>query len=502
MQVRIAVSGAALVVLLLIGALLVSHPPAVAQTPEEARDQVPEEPRDEPADPAAELERLKEQIRKIEELHARQMRELGERLAELEAQLAAAESAREEEELAELLAEAEELTAEEAAREAEAARERETFVGGERALQALNPEISVLGDLSYDYASGPTKDGFLLRGLEISLQAPLDPYTRFKVFLAGHQEPFELPHEEGGEHEHEEDGEHAEEEEGHGHGEEIGLNVEEAYMEWVALPLNTRLRVGKFRQQFGTLNRWHPHALPTADSPFALQNVFGHEGLVGLGIGLDWQLPKLWATSNSLTLEITNADTSSAFAGADWDDPAFLLRHTGFFELGHDSYLDLGLNWAFGPNDAGGDHKTDVYGADFTYVWEPVNRAKYRNFELRGEYIGTRAETEDHGILSSDSFYAYLSTKLSRRWSVGFRYDDAELPWDRFELYNELEFREGLGERAWTPFLTFWQSEYVRMRLQYQNVSRDFASPRGDTGDERLWWQVTFAAGPHKHESY
>ena len=496
MHVRIAVPGAALVVSLLIGALLVSQPPAMAQTGEQAQDQAREEPREEPADPAAELERLAQRMRELEELHARQMRELRERLAELEAQLAAAESTREEEELEELLAEAEELTAEEAAREAEAARERETFVGGERALQALNPEISVLGDLSYDYASGPTKDGFLIRGVEISLQAPLDPYTRFKLFLAGHQEPFELSHAEEGEHE------HAEEEEGHGHGEEIGLSVEEAYMEWVALPFNTRLRVGRFRQQFGTLNRWHPHALPTADSPFALQNVFGHEGLVGLGIGLDWQLPRLWASSNSLTLEITNADNSSAFAGADWDDPAFLLRHTGFFDLGSDSYLDLGLNWAFGPNDASGDHTTDVYGTDFTYVWEPVSRAKYRNFELRGEYIRTRAETEDHGIVSSDSLYAYLSTKLSRRFSVGFRYDDAELPWDRFELYDELEFREGLGERAWTPFVTFWQSEFVRLRLQYQDVSRDFASPRGDTSDRRFWWQVTFAAGPHKHESY
>ena len=58
------------------------------------------------------------------------------------------------------------------------------------------------------------------------------------------------------------------------------------------------------------------------------------------------------------------------------------------------------------------------------------------------------------------------------------------------------------GERAWTPFVTFWQSEFVRMRLQYQDVSRDFASPRGDTSDKRVWWQVTFAAGPHKHASY
>lgn len=480
-------SGSVRVLLVLLCLVLVPGLAVAAEEPESG---------DEPADPAAEARRLEERIRELEETFARQLEELRQRLAELEAQLAVAGAAGQQEELDALLAEAEELTAEEEAREVAAERKREAFVGGERAMQSLNPEISVLGDFSYDYASGPVKDGFLLRGLEISLQAPLDPYTRFKAFLAGHQEPFELAHDD-----HDEE---AHEEEGHddAHGEEIGLAVEEAYMEWVGLPLNLRLRVGKFRQQYGALNRWHPHSLPTADSPFALQNVFGHEGLVGLGIGVDWQLPRLWASSNALILEITNADNAAAFAGADWDDPAILVRHTGFFDLGPDSYLDLGFSWAFGPNDASGDHRTDVYGADFAYVWEPVNRAKYRNFELRGEYIRTRFETEEATTIGSSSLYAYLSAKLSRRWTVGLRYDDTELPWDRFELYDDREFREGLGERAISPFITFWQSEYVRMRMQYQNVSRDFAFYRGDTSDERLIWQVTFAAGPHKHESY
>jgi len=55
---------------------------------------------------------------------------------------------------------------------------------------------------------------------------------------------------------------------------------------------------------------------------------------------------------------------------------------------------------------------------------------------------------------------------------------------------------------AWSPFLTFWQSEFVRLRAQYQHVSRDFASAHGPDDDDRLWVQVTFAAGPHKHEEY
>jgi hypothetical protein len=85
---------------------------------------------------------------------------------------------------------------------------------------------------------------------------------------------------------------------------------------------------------------------------------------------------------------------------------------------------------------------------------------------------------------------------------LGLRYDSAELPWDRFELFHPEDYESGLKETAWSPFLTFWQSEFVRLRLQYQKARRDFAFGRGGEEDEKLWMQVTFAAGPHKHESY
>jgi hypothetical protein len=294
--------------------------------------------------------------------------------------------------------------------------------------------------------------------------------------------------------------EHEEEEDGHDH-DHINVGVEEAYMEWVALPFHTRLNVGQFRQQFGTLNRWHPHALPSVDVPFALRNLFGYDGLVGLGVGVEWQLPGLWATSNTLQVEVVNADNHTAFAGSEFDDPSYLLRHTGFFDLGPDTYLELGLTGLTGPNDETDRSDTDVAGVDLNFVWEPVNRARYRGVEARGEYIRTWYETGEEQFESS-SMYLYLTTKLSRRWSVGIRYDDAELPWPDIELHDDAEFTEGLRERAWSPYLTFWQSEFVRLRFQYQHASRDFEGPYGGDDDDRFWLQVTFAAGPHKHEAY
>jgi hypothetical protein len=68
---------------------------------------------------------------------------------------------------------------------------------------------------------------------------------------------------------------------------------------------------------------------------------------------------------------------------------------------------------------------------------------------------------------------------------VGARYDWVENPDDP-------------DQTAWlvSPTLTWWQSEYVRLRAEYDALG---GAP-GSRG--QLILQVTFAMGPHKHEKY
>jgi Skp family chaperone for outer membrane proteins len=483
--------------LILLLLILLSSVPSARAADEAAKDETKAASAEQLA---KEIQQLQALLQRLTEEQKKEIEELQKRIAQLEKKLREAEAKRKKGELEQILAEADAATAKEAEKEKEAESQRDVFVGRQRNLQAMNPEISFLGDVSYGWTDSDVRDEFLLRGAELSFQAPLDPYTRFKGFLAGHQEAAELGHEH-------DPGDPGDDGDGHAHEGEITVSVEEAYMEWVALPANMRLRVGKFRQQFGTINRWHPHALSSVDAPLALRNAFGHEGLVGLGVGIDWALPGFWATSNGLTLEVVNADNETAFAGSGFRDPTYLLRHTGFFDLGPDTYFELGLNGVTGPNNHEGDRHTTVASVDISFVWEPVQRAKYRSVELRGEFIHTHRESLDEReneeyTFKSASFYTYVSWKLSRRWIVGLRYDDAELPSPEIELLHGQEVIEGLRERAWSPFLTFWQSEFVRLRLQYQHASRDFAWANGPENDNRVWIQVTFAAGPHKHEAY
>ena len=93
---------------------------------------------------------------------------------------------------------------------------------------------------------------------------------------------------------------------------------------------------------------------------------------------------------------------------------------------------------------------------------------------------------EDGGSLDTWGSYLYGQYKFATRWIAGLR-------WDLVEAQREA------GREYWglSPYLTFWQSEFVRLRgqLSYRDDNRYGV-------DRRFELQLTFAAGPHKHENY
>jgi hypothetical protein len=56
-----------------------------------------------------------------------------------------------------------------------------------------------------------------------------------------------------------------------------------------------------------------------------------------------------------------------------------------------------------------------------------------------------------------------------------------------------------VDDSAWliSPTLTWWQSEWVRIRAEYDHLERSM----GETTN-LFALQITFAMGPHKHETY
>ena len=123
-----------------------------------------------------------------------------------------------------------------------------TFTGGQRTLQALNPEISITGDATVRYSDDNSNRDFNrlnFDGFEMAFQHPLDPYTLAKFFVT------------------------SEEREG-----EVSFELEEGYLAWESLPGGLGLKVGRFHSNFGKLNRFHKHALPWAERDLPTQSLY------------------------------------------------------------------------------------------------------------------------------------------------------------------------------------------------------------------------------------
>ena len=345
------------------------------------------------------------------------------------------------------------------------------FVSGTRMQAMLNPELSVTGDIFF-VGGEHEKEEFLADHFELDIQSYLDPYTRMHVVIGYH-----------GPHHGSTFGMEDHEEEEHDHG---GFGVGEGYITWFQLPGHTSLTVGKKRQQFGVLNRWHRHALDQANFPWVIQESFGPAGLVGTGVSVDWLMPRLWADTNELTVEIMNGNNDVAFAGSDWKKPTFLAYFKNYWDLSGDIYLQADLTGLHGVTDHEGNLGHDFLALDLAYDWYPAGRELYRGFTARGMLLRSWLDLEDGGSLDAWGSYLYGQYRFTAHWIGGLRWD-----W--------VEDQRVPDHDTWglTPYLTFWQSEFVRLRGQ-ATYQRD--SWYGT--DRRFELQITFAAGPHKHESY
>jgi hypothetical protein len=322
------------------------------------------------------------------------------------------------------------------------------FAGRERNQSQLNPEISVTGDVrAYGTTKGVQTENFEPREFEVGFQSALDPYSHTKIFLAF---------------------------------ENGGIGVEEGYAYWIGLPGHLRLDLGKYRQQFGELNRWHLHALPETEYPLAIKSYLGEDGLGGTGISLYRAFGGLG--THEVTLQVTRSSSDELFGNS--GRPTYLAHLLNFWQLTRSTYMQLGGSILYGtrPDTA---LRTRVAGLDFRLTWRPPSAALYREWTLRGELLAFRQQLAGVGPTHVGG-YVSTTYKMGQRWIAGL-------------AYNYVESRENLGEitRQIIPSLTLWESEWVFLRGQYR-----WEKVAGLTATNQLALQAVWAIGPHKHETY
>jgi hypothetical protein len=338
-----------------------------------------------------------------------------------------------------------------AAPPAAATAETPAAVGRERNLNRLNPEISFTGNL-LGVASDAGREEFSLQEFELDLQAALDPFSRTRWTIAFGEE---------------------------------GVEIEEGYVLYSSLPGGLELTAGKFRQRFGSLNRQHLHALPQSTYPLVLESYFGEEGLAQTGLSFAWLLPRPWATANEIAIQVTSGENEEAFGGELFDDLAILARVQSFWELSDATYFEWGLSGVGGKTAAGGDSR--VLGTDVTFSWQPPARAKYRALTWRSELLRSERDDDDGVGQQAWGGYTYLEGLFRRNLWAGLRFDWAEDP-----------LEPGRRLTGIVPYLTWWQSEFVRLRAEYGRLEDQSTGE----SENRFALQLTWAAGPHKHETY
>jgi hypothetical protein len=325
--------------------------------------------------------------------------------------------------------------------------------------KVFNPDIAVIGN--FLGATGHNEVAPLpalqLSESELSLQAVVDPYARADFFLSFG---------------------------------ETGVEVEEGYITFPALPGGVQLKVGKMRAAFGKVNTLHDHVLPWTDRPIVIDNlVAGDEGITDAGISVSRLIPNPWFFLEGIG-QVYRGDSNDVFRSAKRGDLSYVGHLRGYQDVSESTNLDLGVSWARGHNPSGipldggpevfGRFITNLFGVDGTVRWRPLRRAIYRSFIGRGEYIVSRRNQPD-GLQNSSGWYLSGDYQLARRWFGGVRFDRSDL------LTNA-----GLHDSGQSLVITYWPSEFSQIRGQARRTNY----AEGPTANEFLF-QFQFAIGAH-----
>lgn len=322
-----------------------------------------------------------------------------------------------------------------------------------------NPATSVIG---WFQAAGGNDHSvqehpFELREAELALQSQVDPFARADFILSASSS---------------------------------GLDIEEAYLTWLALPLGGQAKIGKFRADLGKYNRTHAGETPFADRPLAPREFLGEEGLATTGLSLSALIPNPMSLYWDVTANIgTPPDSSNnpLFQPESRSDLLALGRTSVFVPLRESTDLNLGVSYANSvakPALRSKGNRAQVGVADVTLKWKNPRRSIYRALVLQTELMDERGSAS--GGKDRFGWFGYALWQFARQWKIGARYDRT----DQLSAASQLSGVLGL--------IQYQPSEFSVISVQARRV-RDSA----DSLDrDSVYFKWTFNIGPHGAHPY
>ena len=271
------------------------------------------------------------------------------------------------------------------------------------------------------------------------------------------------------------------------------VDVEEAYLSFLELPLGLQATIGRKLLNFGRLNPLHIHHWAFTDIPLILQNFFGHHPWFDDGAELTWLVSNplnvylelatgIWngkelghIHEHSHREELDHEEDHDHFGDEliEWDDHVYTGRV--FADASLTDNLNTGLGYSI-AKDGGGRNTLHEVDLVFKYQW-PFT---YRRIKWHTELFYLQEDLRD---INPYGVFSYAQLSLNKYWELGARYDWAE-------------FADNDDEHAWagSGFLTYYFTHTMHARGEYQ-----YKEHASGEDENILFLQLVWGIGPHSH---
>lgn len=287
------------------------------------------------------------------------------------------------------------------------------------------------------------------------------------------------------------------------------IEIEEGFVETLALGQGFTARGGRFFSGIGYLNSIHAHAWDFTDLPLPYRAMIGRHNLSDDGVQLRWVAPTDLFVEVGAEWLRGEAFPAGGAADSGTGAKSGFVRFGGDVGPSHAWRLGLSRFSAEAEDRASGDDEApdlftgdvDLTILDVVWKWAPNGNPRERNFKFQAEYL-KRDEAGAYDLGSAGTpvafnagqkgWYTQAVYQFMPRWRAGMRYACADAGSVDAAFAGTVLDAQEHTPKATSAMLDYSPSEFSRLRVQY---TRD--ESRLSEVDDQWYLQYTMSLGAH-----